>query len=180
MATAVSADTLEQREYNGEGRAYPPLELDGDVVPGVLRQAEPYVAPPSLRDAVNMALYLRRPLLLEGEPGTGKTRLAYSVAYELGYPIKEIYIRSTNRAQDLLWTFDAVRRLYDIQEFVASGRPAAAIANEHYVKLGTLGEAIELSMYNIPSVVLIDEIDKADLDFPERPLTCARPPVVPG
>ena len=89
MATAVSADTLEQREYNGEGRAYPPLELDGDVVPGVLRQAEPYVAPPSLRDAVNMALYLRRPLLLEGEPGTGKTRLAYSVAYESAIPSRK-------------------------------------------------------------------------------------------
>src|SRR5215813_10748087 len=80
---------------------------------------EPYVAEASLVNAVNMALQLRRPLLLEGDPGCGKTRLAYAVAYELGYPLKECYIRSTSRARDLLYTYDALRRLYDVQMAVA-------------------------------------------------------------
>lgn len=162
------------RQYRGDGKQH------ADPVAGALNYAEPYVAPNRLRDAVNMALYLRRPLLVEGEPGTGKTRLAYSVAYELGLPLQEIYIRSTSRAQDLLWTYDAVRRLYDIQERSVLAQRLVSVetssdsqisekslADEQYVKLGKLGEAIELSMeQDIPSVVLIDEIDKADVDFP--------------
>src|SRR5947207_5379589 len=80
---------------------------------------EPYIAVESLVNAVNMALELRRPLLLEGDPGCGKTRLAYAVAYELGYPLKECYIRSTSKARDLLYTYDALHRLYDVQMAVA-------------------------------------------------------------
>jgi MoxR-like ATPase len=120
---------------------------------------EPYIASSSLIDAVNAALYLRRPLLLEGEPGCGKTRLAFNVAYELGYPLYECYIRSTSRAQDLLYDYDALSRLYDIQEKVAKDR-------KDYVTLKELGEAIKQSQNDKPSVVLIDEIDKADIDFP--------------
>jgi MoxR-like ATPase len=145
---------------------------------------EPYIATPSLKNAVNMALFLRRPLLLEGDPGCGKTRLAYAVAYELGYPLKECYIRSTSRARDLLYTYDALHRLYDVQMEVAQRKDADLaldnaqpvrrrqknarddFAPENYVKLGSLGEAIELSQNDIPSVVLIDEIDKAEFDFP--------------
>ena len=142
---------------------------------------EPYIATPELVDAVNVALYLRRPLLLEGEPGCGKTRLAYAIAHELGYPLYECYIRSTSRAQDLLYEYDAVRRLYELQEkkFRSEMSPVVtgvqgefkdsdlSLSREKYITLGDLGEAIKLSdKNNIPSVVLIDEIDKADIDFP--------------
>jgi len=116
-------------------------------------------------EAVNTALYLRRPLLVEGEAGCGKTRLAYAVAFELGYPLKECYIRSTSRARDLLYTFDAVRRLYDIQAKKKWKNTEEPPPPEEYVKPGGLGEAFDLSRQDIPAVVLIDEIDKADLDF---------------
>lgn len=172
-------DDLKRRKYEGKGNQckYEKLmnpktnKVDEDIP----TTKEPYIAPSNLAEAVNDALYLRRPLLLEGEPGCGKTRLAYSVAYELGYPLKECYIRSTSRAQDLLYTYDAVRRLYDLQEgkFIKTdidieNNDAEDKKNSRrqYVELGKLGEAIELAQKNIPSVVLIDEIDKADIDFP--------------
>ena len=150
----------EELSYRGSGDPAPAL------LPGGWEQPERYIVPDDLREAVNVALYLRRPLLLEGDPGCGKTRLAYAVAYELGYPLKEIYVRSTSRAQDLLYTFDAVRRLYDIQERNTGGARGPGPDKEQYVKLGRLGEAIALAQNDIPSVVLIDEIDKADIDFP--------------
>lgn len=146
-------DDLAKRQYVGDGRShYNPLD-------GAWIDPESYKATPELVEAVNVALYLRRPLLIEGEPGCGKTRLAYAVAYELGYPLKECYIRSTSRAQDLLYAYDAVRRLYDIQE-------KAHKPHKDYISLGPLGQALKLSQQGIPSVVLIDEIDKADIDFP--------------
>src|ERR671922_624685 len=72
---------------------------------------EPYVAPDSLVTAVNLAIYLRRPLLLEGEAGCGKSRLSRHVAYELGLPLYEWPVRSTSRAQDGLYTYDSILRL---------------------------------------------------------------------
>lgn len=165
---------LFNRSYKGNGQQQEPsLEEivspeDKDIkkflVKDLVDQPEPYIPDQELINAVNVALYLRRPLLLEGEPGCGKTRLAFSVAHELGYPLKECYIRSTSRAQDLLYTYDALRRLYDMQ-----GSPeerAQALKREEYVSFGKLGEAIRLAEHDIPSVVLIDEIDKADIDFP--------------
>jgi MoxR-like ATPase len=166
---------LGQRRFRGDGTCpYKPL-------PEAYNTPEPYAAQADLIEAVNLALHLRRPLLLEGEPGCGKTRLAHAVAFELGFPLQECYIRSTSKARDLLYTFDAVRRLYDIQE-IAVRWPSRAIprgeesqpvpmptpvqSRSAYVTLGKLGEAIKLSQENIPTVVLIDEIDKADLDFP--------------
>jgi MoxR-like ATPase len=146
---------LADHVYIGDGERHYTAPDDKDI----LKQPEPYIPAEKLVEAVNVALYLRRPLLLEGEPGCGKTRLAHATAYELGYPLKECYIRSTSRAQDLLYTYDAVRRLYDIQEKI--GKPL-----RDYVTLGKLGEAIKLSQEKIPSVVLIDEVDKADIDFP--------------
>ena len=174
---------LKTRKYDGQGNEcdYDPIsdpktkKIHEDV-PSI---KEPYIASRNLAEAVNDALYLRRPLLLEGEPGCGKTRLAYSVAYELGYPLKECYIRSTSRAQDLLYTYDAVRRLYDLQEsklittnvtnpenIEKNNTDTKTISRRQYVELGKLGEAIDLAQQNIPAVVLIDEIDKADIDFP--------------
>lgn len=91
---------------------------------------------------------------------------AYAVAYELAYPLYECYIRSTSRAQDLLYDYDALGRLYDIQEAKLGEMFPQAKSRENYVTLGELGKAIEQSEQDIPSVVLIDEIDKADLDFP--------------
>lgn len=146
-------DDLAKRQYTGTGKCqYNPR-------PNAWNQPEPYLPSKPLVDAVNTALYLRRPLLLEGEPGCGKTRLAFAVAYELGYPLYQCYIRSTSRAQDLLYDYDALRRLYDIQEKVAKQR-------SEYVTLKELGEAIKQSEEDNPSVILIDEVDKADIDFP--------------
>ena len=148
------------RWYTGGGAChYSPLD-------NALQEPEPYIASPSLIEAVNIALHLRRPLLLEGDPGCGKTRLAYALAYELGYSLHTCYIRSTSRAQDLLYTYDALGRLYDIQERKVLDDQGGPPPRERYVTLGNLGAAIKLSQENIPSVVLIDEIDKADIDFP--------------
>ena len=131
---------------------------------------ERYLPDDALTEAVNLAIALGRPLLLQGEPGCGKTRLAYALRYALELPLEECYIKSTTRAQDLLYTYDAVSRLYDAQlgehcPFDASGRPRCRDAR-HYIRLGPLGRAILRARYGRRSVVLIDEIDKADLDFP--------------
>ncbi|MEP0872944.1 MoxR family ATPase [Trichocoleus desertorum AS-A10] len=151
---------LAEREYRGDGVCrYEPL-------PKAWNEPEPYKASPVLIDAVNVALYLRRPLLLEGEPGCGKTRLAYSIAYELGFPLYECYIRSTSRAQDLLYDYDALGRLYDVQESKVDNNKNQIPSREKYLTLQALGEAIKDSQNDVPSVVLIDEIDKADIDFP--------------
>ncbi len=165
---------LFNRSYQGNGQRQEPLPEDVVVpedknirefqIKDLVNNPEPYIPDEGLIEAVKVALYLRRPLLLEGEPGCGKTRLAFAIAYELGYPLKECYIRSTSRAQDLLYTYDALRRLYDMQG--SREEKAKALKRKEYVSFGKLGEAIRLAEHNIPSVVLIDEIDKADIDFP--------------
>jgi MoxR-like ATPase len=125
---------------------------------------EPYLLSKGLCDAVNLAIALGRPLLVQGDPGVGKTRLAYAVAYHLGLPLEQAYIRSTSKGRDLLYTFDAVRRLSDAQ---LGGLQQHRLAEpEEYVRLGPLGRAIVRAEFGRRSVLLIDEIDKADLDFP--------------
>lgn len=127
-------------------------------------EREPYLPDANLTEAVNLAIALGRPLLLQGDPGVGKTRLAHAVAYALGLPLEECYIKSTSRAQDLLYTYDAVNRLYEAQ--LPSDAKNAARDVARYIHLGPLGRAIVRAQYGRRSVVLIDEIDKADLDFP--------------
>lgn len=122
---------------------------------------ELYLPDDKLKEAVDLSIALGRPLLLQGEPGCGKTRLAYAVAYTLGLPLETSYIKSTSRAQDLLYTYDAVNRLYDAQIGAEQSRDV-----KQYIRLGPLGRAIARAQYGRRSVVLIDEIDKADLDFP--------------
>ncbi|MBW8268196.1 MoxR family ATPase [Caldovatus sp. SYSU G05006] len=122
------------------------------------RSTERYVASRDLEVAVNAAIALQRPLLVKGEPGTGKTVLAHEVARALGLPLIEWHIKSTTRAQHGLYEYDAVARLRDGQ----LGDPRVHdIAN--YIVRGKLWEAFESP---VPVVVLIDEIDKADIEFP--------------
>jgi MoxR-like ATPase len=141
------------------------------------QEPEPYIAPKELVKAVNLAIYLKRPLLLEGEPGCGKTRLARAVAYELGLPFYRWDVRSSSKAQDGLYNYDAILRLHDVQlqklgqqsEYDFSVPKRNPNDPKYYRKFGAIGKAFELE--DCPAVVLIDEIDKADIDFPNDLLT---------
>ncbi len=117
-----------------------------------------YVASQELLDAVNVAMVLEKPLLIKGEPGTGKTMLAAAVAESLGKRLIIWNIKSTTKAQDGLYMYDTIQRLYDGQ-FGEEGVDDIA----RYIKLGKLGEAFKSDEQ---VVLLIDEIDKADLEFP--------------
>ena len=117
-----------------------------------------YIATEDLRVAVNAAIVLERPLLIKGEPGTGKTILAQEIAQALGMPLIEWHVKSTTTAQQGLYEYDAVRRLRDSQ----LGNDAVHdIAN--YIVRGKLWDAFD---YGERPVLLIDEIDKADIEFP--------------
>lgn len=117
-----------------------------------------YIATRDLEVAVNAAVALQRPLLVKGEPGTGKTMLAHEVAAALGLPLIEWHIKSTTKAQQGLYEYDAVSRLRDGQ----LGDPRVHDIGNYIVR-GKLWEAFDADQ---PVVVLIDEIDKADIEFP--------------
>jgi MoxR-like ATPase len=140
------------------------------VHPDSPQTAEPYICDDDLKQAVNLAIHLRRPLLLEGEAGCGKTRLARAIAYELGLPFYPWFVRSTSKAQEGLYTYDSIGRLHDVQaKEIAADLKRDPRNAEDYCELGALGKAFE--MKDCRAVVLIDEIDKADLDFPNDLLT---------
>ena len=117
-----------------------------------------YIANEELRASVDVAVALEKPLLVRGEPGTGKTLLAEAVAEALGLELLVWGVKSTTRAQDGLYVYDTVQRLYDSQ--FGEGDPSDIA---RYIRLGRLGES-----FDAPTrvVLLIDEIDKADLEFP--------------
>ena len=117
-----------------------------------------YVATEDLMVAVNAAITLQRPLLVKGEPGTGKTMLAIEVANAIGVPLIEWHIKSTTKAQQGLYEYDAVSRLRDSQ---LGDERVHDIAN--YIVRGKLWESFEMAER---PVLLIDEIDKADIEFP--------------
>ncbi|QSJ18942.1 MoxR family ATPase [Nostoc sp. UHCC 0702] len=157
---------------------------------------EPYIPSPKLIEAVNLTIFLKkRPLLLKGEPGCGKTRLACAVVNELGLPYESWYIQSTTRAKDGFYTYDAIARLQDAQLSQFDAEKHSKVNDpKNYIKLGPLGrtflyslnksqrhelgslgcefqESLEKSQHDSLEepqrcVVLIDEIDKADIDFP--------------
>lgn len=139
---------MQMDRYRGKG-----LPPDNDE-----SRRYPYLAGERLAQVVNMAIVLKRPLLLKGPAGCGKTRLAGSIAHELGIPLREWFIKSTSRARDGLYSIDMVRRLQDAH----LDSPRAQKLGP-YLRFGPLGEALR---DNTESVVLIDEIDKADIDFP--------------
>ena len=122
------------------------------------RGTDTYVAGDELELAVNAAITLERPLLVKGEPGTGKTMLAEEVARALGKPLFQWHIKSTTKAQQGLYEYDAVSRLRDSQ---LGDQRVGDIAN--YILKGVLWQAFE-SLEQ--AVVLVDEIDKADVEFP--------------
>ena len=117
-----------------------------------------YVASPELLAAVNVAIALEKPLLIKGEPGTGKTMLAQAIAQSLDKELIIWNIKSSTKAQDGLYIYDTIQRLYDSQ-FGTAGVDDIA----KYIRLGKLGEAFESEKQVI---LLIDEIDKADIEFP--------------
>src|SRR4051794_1726204 len=122
------------------------------------RGTDRYLTSTALESAVNCALALERPLLVRGEPGTGKTQMAEAIAAGLGLRLIHWPVKSTTRAQDGLYVYDTVQRLYDSRFGEGDVKDI-----RHYIKLGPLGRAFA-SKQRV--VLLIDEVDKADLEFP--------------
>ncbi len=132
-------------------------KIVGDETFDQFRGTATYIASEELKHAVNVAVALGRPLLVRGEPGTGKTLLAENLAQALGLPLIRWHVKSTTKAKDGLYVYDTVQRLHDSR----FGGDVGDISK--YIKLGPLGEALAASSR---VVLLIDEIDKADIEFP--------------
>lgn len=174
---------IQPLEYTGD-KEYQP-QPDSQNTDLIKRRQCPYIPSPELVKAVNLAIYLQRPLLLKGEPGCGKTLLARAIAYEFGkrlqlenynYPYFSWNIKSTTRAKEGLYTYDAVGRLRDAQ-LVSTDSYKTYLKQEEiqelsvrlknpddYITWGALGNAFREEKRR--PILLIDEIDKADIDFP--------------
>lgn len=149
--------------YQGEGNTLTQRQVDLPPYEDASKMTQPggYYASPSLRDAVNVAINLGQPLLLTGEPGTGKTQLAFSIAFELELGKPLIFnTKTTSQAADLFYRYDSLAHFRDVQ---LKDKPNINI--QDYLTYNALGQAIIESQQR-RSVVLIDEIDKAPRDLP--------------
>ncbi|MEE1938814.1 MoxR family ATPase [Streptomyces sp. TRM 70361] len=153
------------RDFTGDGEG----GADTARRLGVRRRLVENLHPrPEEVEAVNAALYLRRPLLVTGNPGVGKSTLAHSVAHELGLGrVLRWPVVSRTTLQDGLYHYDAIGRLQDVQlERAVTGQPAERPPIGSYIRLGPLGTALLPSAGGLPRVLLVDELDKSDIDLP--------------
>ncbi len=157
------------RRFNGGGPVLQP-DLGADTAVnrrlGAPERAKAYRADDRVVEMVNVAMYLRRPLLVTGKPGTGKSTLAYSIAFELGLgPVLYWPITSRSTLQDGLYRYDAIGRLQEASlQQATAGKPFTAPDIGRFINLGALGTA--LLPQPRPRVLLIDELDKSDIDLP--------------
>lgn len=155
--------------YEGNGKPLSERGLKSPVYENLIEDENPagYIASPGLRNAVNVALVLGQPLLVTGEPGTGKTKLAGSIAHELELDPPFVFrTKTTSTARDLFYRYDALRHFHDVN--VIKKDKELSVAD--YIKFEALGEAIQFALPDSErarrSVVLVDEVDKAPRDFP--------------
>ena len=149
----------------GGGPALPPPQTEADEAPGVAIRAAAYQADDRTIELVNAALYLRRPLLVTGKPGTGKSTLARSIARELMLgPVLSWPVTSRTTLRDGLYRYDAIGRLQEAGPFGGAEQTPAEAGIGRYITLGPLGTA--LLPWRTPRVLLIDELDKSDIDLP--------------